>query len=451
MKRFFCILFAVLFFALCLVPAAGMLVWGPSEAGANEVPAAAPALRNRDGSFNTGVLSDLTAYIGGRFAFRPELITAWAGLNAGLLRTSATQDVLLGSDGWLYFADTLDDYTGAAPMTDRELWCAARTLYLMQEYTLSRGGTFLFLAAPNKNSLYPEHMPDYTVVSPEKNVRRLFALLDDMGVAYADLFALFGEQDETLYFPGDSHWNGKGAALAADAVLAALGRDGSYFAGPFDAAETHRGDLYEMLYPAGKKLETDYTYSPGFRFTFSSGSTDADSITLTTACETGEGSLLLYRDSFGRNLYPYLADSFASARFSRKNVYDLTSLESGGCAAVELVERNLRYLNEYAPTFAAPERDLSPADALPAETACAVRAVSGAPDGLVKLSGTLTGLLPDSDSPVYVRADGVLYEAVPSPAGFSLCLPGAADDLPALEVYFTANGALVRAEALYEQ
>ena len=38
-----------------------------------------------------------------------------------------------------------------------------RTLELVNEYVTSTGGNFVFIAAPNKNTVYPEYMPlNYT-------------------------------------------------------------------------------------------------------------------------------------------------------------------------------------------------------------------------------------------------------------------------------------------------
>ena len=68
--------------------------------------------------------------------------------------------MILGSDGWLYFSDTLPDYMGQG-MSDAELRYLANDLALMQEYIESQGKQFAFTIAPNKNSIYPEHMPDY--------------------------------------------------------------------------------------------------------------------------------------------------------------------------------------------------------------------------------------------------------------------------------------------------
>ena len=438
-RKTLALLFTAVFLLLCAAPFLGLLLTGGSAAGANEVLAVKPALRDWDGKLNSDYLAGWAEYINDRFSLRQEAVTAWAGLNAVLFRTSVTDSVLLGREGWLYYAPTLADYARSESMTARELWCAGRTLALLQEYAEAQGGRFLFTLAPNKNSLYPENMPEYPRGDGASNAEVFSAVLDEMGVRYLDLFAVFEAEDETLYFPTDSHWNARGAALAADAILSALGRESGYYAGVFNAAE-HKGDLYEMLYPAGKKTDGDLVYAPGFTFTASSQNPDA--ITLRTQAG-GSGSLLCYRDSFGRNLYPYLAESYAHAVFSRKNDYSPLELAPGGTLAVELVERNLRYLNTYAPTLPAPQREDSLADsAESAATAAQLRIANGAPAGYTILHGDYGGLTPDAESPVYVRTDAGLYEAVPQPEGFSICLPAGTAEKET-EILFFREGKLL--------
>lgn len=234
MKKTLSLIFTVLFLAVCLVPGLGLLLTGGADAAANEILPAAPVIA-ADGDFNPDFLAETAAYVNGRFSFRLEGITAWAKLNAALFRTSTAENVLLGRDGWLFYAPTIHDYTGDTPMTARELYCAARTLYLLQEYAENRGGDFLFTAAPNKNTLYPEYMPARTRLGSVSDMDALYALLDEMGVSYLDLRDIFSQEAEPLYFKTDSHWNAKGAALAADALLAALSRESNYFSGTVSA------------------------------------------------------------------------------------------------------------------------------------------------------------------------------------------------------------------------
>ena len=404
---------------------------------------AKPSLTTRGGAFNGSVLSDLADYIGDRFFLRQEAVTAWAKLNATLLKSSVTEDVILGADGWLYFTPTLADFTRSDPMDERELWCAARVLYLLQEYAEGRGGSFVFTVAPNKNSLYKSAMPEYPVSDGPSNAEALSAYLEHMGVHYLDLFEVFSAEDEILYFPTDSHWNGRGAALAADAILGALGHEGSWSSGPFSDA-VHTGDLYEMLYPAGKDTDPDHAFAPGF--TFAANTSNPDNIRI-SADGPGDGALLMYRDSFGRNLYPYLAESFARAQFSRKTDYDPTAMEDGGALVIELVERNLRYLNRYAPSLPAPERDPGPIEGASGRGEIPVQ-VSEGTEGFALISGTFGGVFPDDDSPVYVSAGGTVREAVPLPDGFSALVPGT--DVTGISIVFRSSGELVSLAGIIE-
>ena len=420
-KNIACAAFTALILLLCLIPSLGMLL--PAQegtVGGNQALSRAPSLRDPEGNWNPGYLSQIQDYAGDNFYLRQEMITAWSALNAKGLRSSITEDVVLGMDGWLYFADTLPDYVGLQPMTDREIFSAARNLRLMAEYCESQGARFLFTLAPNKNSLYPEHMPNLTLPSTRKprDAKRLAEELERQGVDYLDCFALFRGQEETLYFKTDSHWNGKGAALAADAVNKALGRSSGYFDGPFTREEVHKGDLYDMLYPAGEGLEADPVYSGELTIEYDVPIRSAENLTIMTH-GGGEGSLVMFRDSFGNNLYPYLADSFGAALFSRSMPYrlDLVAQREADYVAAELVERNLRYLIQNIPVMPAPGRgtekpegftvygsgvnfDVEPSEDLP---------------GYVLVTGppALAGReLPEADSPVLVSAsDGTYYEA----------------------------------------
>lgn len=384
--------FTVLILLLCLIPSLGMLLPQEGGAGGNQALSRAPTLRNTGGNWNASYLTQMQDYIGDNFYLRQEMITAWSALNAQALRSSITEDVVLGTDGWLYFADTLPDYTGLSPMTDREIFSAARNLSLMAEYCEGQGARFLFTVAPNKNSLYPEHMPDLTASAAPHDAERLAAELERQGVPYLDLFDLFLGREETLYFKTDSHWNGKGAACAADAVNRALGRSSSYFEGPFTPENVHKGDLYDMLYPAGSGLETDQVYSGELAIEYDVPIRSAENLTIMTH-GGGEGSLLMFRDSFGNNLYPYLADSFDAALFSRSMPYrlDLVSQRDADCVVVELVERNLRYLIRNVPVMPAPSRGTEAPEAF---TVCG--------------SGVNFSVEPSEDLPGYALATGTL-------------------------------------------
>ena len=399
------ILFAVVFLTLCMSLSIGTLVFGPAGAAANEKVAEFPALKTEEG-INKDFFADLQKYVNDRFFLRQKLITLDRRLS-NALGASGEDKVIAGKDGWLFFADTLGDFTGTNPMSSRELFSAASNVALMDEYCRKTGREFTFIVAPNKNSLYGEFMPDYGVTAKTSNVKTFHNLLQQLGVSYVDLFAAFGEVEEPLYFAHDSHWNSKGAALGADLINAAFGVSTDYFGGDFSSAVPHEGDLYAMVFPGAQDPETDPVYGGELNFIFTSKATQPDAITLQTE-GTGSGSLLCYRDSFGMLLFPYLADSFASAKFSRAVSYDLTGSED--YVAIELVERNLRYLIQNVPVMPSPQRNLE----LPAAVSGSVQAAqvekARAGSGNIQFAGKLT-VKPDADACVYVSCGSAVYEA----------------------------------------
>ena len=398
-KKVLLCLFLGLFFLISLTLSVGMIAFGPSQAGANERLSDAPQWQDKEGNWNKNYLSDLASWVSDRFFLRQELISLDNYLTATVFGNSGEDKVILGKDGWLFFTETLDDYTGTDPMSQRELFSAAKNLQLMQLYCRHEGKDFAFMIAPNKNSVYSAYMPDYGVKAEETDASRLMQLLEEMDVKTVDLFTAFRQVGQPLYFAHDSHWNSRGAALGADAVNAAFGVESDYYGGDFSQKQRHDGDLYSMAYPAFLDPEMDNVYGGQLSYSFVGKNTKPDSIQLKTT-GSGEGNLVAYRDSFGNLLFPYLADSYANALFSRSTSYDMT--READHILVELVERNLRYLIAGAPVMPSPAQQIE----LP-------QTVTGSAQVTVnktQIKGTLPQM-PDADSSVYVVCDGTAYEA----------------------------------------
>ena len=345
-------LFIAAFLLLCIIPSAGMLFLPPTQAAANERLPPAPTLINEDGSWNTAVLDQVTDYIADHFALRQEMVTANAALQTGLLATSPAEDVIDGTDGWLYYAETLDDYQNHATLTEDEARQIAQTVAEMQAFCEARGARFVFTIAPNKNSLYPAHMPArYLQSDGAGNYELLEPLLAEYGIHYADLFTFLAAQDEVLYLHTDSHWTNRGAALAHDFLMDTLGLPHTVFAdASYTTENTHRGDLYEMLYPKGTAREAQQIYETTFSYV-REPRTAEDILIQTTNPAAPNGRLLLYRDSFGNALHPFLAEDFREATITRQMPYPFDGVQAGDTVIVEIVERNLENLLKYPPDF----------------------------------------------------------------------------------------------------
>lgn len=411
MKKTISIVFAALLLAVSLLPLLGLLFFGSGDPAANERLSAAPRLRSADGTWNESVLNELSDFFADHFALRREAATAWATIKSEGLHSSAERQVVLGSQGWLYFAETLDDYRGIG-LADAALRETARDLALIQEAASAQGAEMLFVIAPNKNSLYPGHMPRWIENGHAgSNAARLMPLLAEYGVRSADLFAAFTARDEILYYRTDSHWTGRGAALAADAILEELGRSSDFFTREFISSKAHTGDLYVMLYPRGRETEDDLQPIDGFAFRSLNDPRGGEAITIRTENAAGEGSLYCWRDSFGISLYPYLAESFATSVFSRSEQYDLSGKEAreADVLVLELVERNLERLWRSPAIYPAPIRTLSAEK--DGEESYGVSFEAVGTEGLIRLTVVVPSSLRDAGSEVVFSADGTFYEA----------------------------------------
>ena len=343
--------FTAAFLTLCLLPAAGMLALPEQQAAGNEHLTPKPVLWSEQTGWNADFLSDLTDYVADHFGFRQELVTANAALQTKLLYTSPAEDVIYGADGWLYYAKTLDDYQDHATLTDEQAQQLAQTVKAMQDYCEDNGARFLFTIAPNKNSLYPEHMPlrylreqdapgNYELVQP---------YLEQEGVHYADLFSVFRAHTNVLYYKTDSHWTNRGAALAHDYLMSTLELPHIRFTDrDYTTEDTHRGDLYQMLYPKGTLREQTQVYDLTFSYVKPPRS-EEDILMQTTNPEAPNSRLLLCRDSFGNALHPFLAEDFREATITRQMPYPLEQVQAGDTVIVEIVERNLPNLLKYPP------------------------------------------------------------------------------------------------------
>jgi hypothetical protein len=413
MGKKFSSLFVILFFCACAIPGLGMLFFGESQAAANEILSPKPVLTQPDGSLNLEVMSDAADYFADHFAFRQELITADSALKVALFHTSSQDQVALGKDGWLFYAETLEDFTGADCLTERQAYSIGRSLALARDYVESKGATFLFTVAPNKISLYPEYAQNGLVPGEITTTSQVKNALTAEKVPYADLFAAFEEQEDVLYHKLDSHWTYRGAALAHDALLDCLGFSGNSFAKEVSYQPTHSGDLYQMLYPASSLLDDQWKFTEELDFTYDTPIRDVDDLRIQTSSDGTFGNLLMFRDSFGNTLHSLMAEDFSHALFSRAQPYNLGLMDevSANYVIVEIVERNLPLLSQIPFILPAPEVNFSETVQPGDNEVVAQGTQSPSTPNYLTVTGQVSPC--DTDSPFYLQVNGVTYELSP--------------------------------------
>ena len=344
---------------LCLVPSVGLLFGGGEESSDSDA-APAPALQTAGGDFNFNVMSDAGDWFDDHFAFRNEWVTAAAVVEGGAFGVSPNESVVHGTNGWLYYGDSVDDYRGAGQLSERALYDIAHSMKLVQDHAAARGIDFAFTIAPNKNTLYGANMPYYYQASVgETNLDRIAAYLASEGVNYIDARALLADQGKVLYHASDSHWNNEGAMLVADAIMGSMCHDHrNYFDVEPGLRDDFVGDLEKMLYPAAPAPEAELDYGQqDYAYRNAAESNFSPRVETASVAENPTGSLVMYRDSFCNSLLPFMAEAYDRAYFSRGVPYQLAidlDAHEADALVIERAQRFMRDMAANAPIMCAP-------------------------------------------------------------------------------------------------
>ena len=363
MKKTWKIIYVVLTVAVMALPFAGMTFFKTDTTTENKRMAEMPEIE-KDGQFNREYLSELGTYFNDHFAFRNYLVDADSRIQSGVFGESNVDTVLVGTDGWLYYTATLDNYLGQNRMSERTINNCVHNMKLLQDYVEEQGAKFVLAVPPNKNSLYGDNMPYYDSykVSDGSDLDILAEKFVDAGVNYADLYALLKSQNDTMYLKRDSHWNNMGALLAYDAILseADVSHD-SYETETFTRKKDYVGDLNSMIYPVSSRPEWDmYLDDDAWTYQYTTDTKSVEESEIATSCDGADGSLLMYRDSFGNTLLPYMANAFRTASFSKNIPYNISSDMASNKPDVVVVEKVERNIGEFASdpaVFQGPELD----------------------------------------------------------------------------------------------
>lgn len=416
------IIFIMLCFLICIIPSVGLLIFHSGNTK-KEANVTFPVMM-KNGSVNVHYLSEIGDYFENSFALRGFYIDADASIQSNVFDVSNNDSVVAGKNGWLYYASSLDDYLGQNVMSDRGVYNIENNISLLQEYVESRGATFLFTISPNKNSLYGKNMPSYyqKKASYVNNLAKLGKRFEKSNIKYCNLYDIFKNQKEILYLKKDSHWNNKGALLAYHSLLTKLQFEhDTYETTKVIRTKTNIGDLNEMMFPKSAKDKTEWNYNYQYQkdYSFTSKSDDVEDEWLMTKNKNGKKSLLMFRDSFGNTLIPFLSNAFGKAYYSKDATYNIEKLMDQYSPEYVIAEKVERNISEYAKTpsvMAAPERsvDESLVKSKKSHTTIAYKESETDVD-YYEISGSIDSAVISDTSDVYVKIqdgkDKHIYEA----------------------------------------
>ena len=352
------IAFIALAVIIMVLPCALLPVIQSGIGAENRLPAPWPQLSNENG-INSDFHSQYEDWLSDHVALRKQCIGLYSKAMQAL-GTSAERQVILGRDGWLFFRETLNDYTGIGMLTDDEIARAVLVLDIIDRKLRSQGSRLLLAIVPNKASIYPEMMnPLYPRSEEAGNAERLMTAAHVRSVR---LYEVLNEHsDEGLYFHGDTHWNGMGARYGAHAILSVLSEETEtdiQLPDPDVPAETRRdwpGDLMRMLDPYTDECEPQQYYSSEHDFEYQGRYRTPEDLTIRTTGGKADLVLLVLRDSFSNQLVEYFSGAVKDVTYMRAMPLPLSAAGETDAVILEMVERRLPELLEAPPDMVAPK------------------------------------------------------------------------------------------------
>jgi len=312
------------------------------------------------------------AYFNDHFSSREILIRSYNRLKIKLLKKSPQRNVLLGRDGWLFYARNhlLQDFLGIDPFSPEDLQARQHLLEARQDWLASMGISYLFVVAPNKQTIYPEKMPEgYThSQTPSRLDQLLDYLRSHSDIAVVDLReSFFSEKAKAkLYFSTDTHWNPKGAFIAYQRIMEALHHTlhdprlvpRSLADYQSIASVRKGGDLAAMLGIEGDIKDPYDRLEPLFKPcsqqesmpNFMNRDWKPFPAPVMRNCSKGDLRLVMFHDSFGNALRPYLSEHFKKSVYIRWNntgedLFKAVVLkEKPDVVIEEIVERMIYYM-----------------------------------------------------------------------------------------------------------
>jgi alginate O-acetyltransferase complex protein AlgJ len=318
--------------------------------------------------------SRFEAYFNDHFGYRNLFIRRYNRIMKKYFAKSSVPNVLIGKNNWLFFTESnlIDDFVGADPFTQSELEIWRSNLEHKRDWLAKHGIRYLFVVAPNKQTIYSEYLPDYLQKDRgQSRLQQLVAYLKTFSdVSILDLSAALIEEKKRhrVYYMTDTHWNDRGAYTAYRAIMDRVGQwfptvslkqikiiedknilgPGGDLAGMLDMADTMQEERPVLRgQPTAcsseiKQAVADFRKIPADQ---------VRSAPFVTTCDASKLRAVVFRDSFFEALIPFIAEDFNRTVYIWKQydhaiLKELIARQKPQIVIEEMVERLLILVRE---------------------------------------------------------------------------------------------------------
>lgn len=351
MKKKISYVWILLFLMMLIVPNVYEVVWGKEDTKNQEYRERAEKPQLSLEALES-FADDYEAYYNDNLPGREAIISANSILDVELLGGTVSDRVVMGYDEWLYLKESVEWYKGTALYTEAQLIEIKNRLMKIDAVMKEKGGEFVLFIAPNKETIYPENLPEAIQRGETNKTEQLIEYLSDTDIQIVFPKDILSEHKDwkQLYAKWDTHWNNLGGYMAAyslvqelDASIPAI-EELDIYEKEFEGQDLARQLNLEGYF--GTEADYDFVgYAP-----YAVNVTRWDNVRNWYDLPSSDMRKLFFvRDSFGTAMQYFVATPFAETCVTHHNdyTYNMFLEENPDIFVLEFVERNLdELLNE---------------------------------------------------------------------------------------------------------
>jgi hypothetical protein len=295
------------------------------------------------------------SYFDSHYLLHQQLVDSLLWVRFHLLHETVFPNVLIGKQDWLYYTaeNNLADFECVIPFTANELQSIRSRLLDWNDQLAKQGIKFYVVLAPNKESIYPQYLPD-RIRSGVNSCRidQVMQALQSSPLSVLDLRdAMWSAASNTqIYHRTDTHWNAVGALFASKEILSVIKKD--FPAQTLPSIMDYRlesmpfsGDLAAFLPSDGRFIEQAPSLVPVSQ-SHAVLKEGVDKSIISSIPGSALPRTLIFRDSFSDALIPFLSEHFSRIMLvhSFSVDLDLALSEKPDLVIYEIAQRYLTVL-----------------------------------------------------------------------------------------------------------
>ncbi len=260
--------------------------------------------------------------------------------------------VIEGRFNWLFYSgnNSVGYYKGTNVLTNQQMDEWIVSMNALKKICDEKGIKLQFMIMPNKEQVYPEYMPSYTVTATEKRVPVLVDYISrnsDIDIIYPLEELENAKNHWQVYYKHDTHWNAAGAFIGLQSLYRSLGMETTDL-NTLKITERNKedGDLIKIggLSEASYNIDTGYNieYKPDVAMVAEDKS--VNEAVFATSESANEENFVMVGDSFRKQMLPFLKKDFSSCSVFHKDMIEnekcRQAIKQADTLVISTVERN---------------------------------------------------------------------------------------------------------------